>query len=74
MTHQGPGRELRASPGKEAAGEVLRRCEAQLEGTVEAEGGTCLCGHKKMKKKRQHLSFIGCFQVTIKLTRAWRDV
>lgn len=73
MTHQGPGRELRASPGKEAAGEVLRRCEAQLEGTVEAEGGTCLCGHKN-EKKRQHLSFIGRFKMTIKLTRARRDV
>lgn len=50
MTHQGPGRELRASPGKEAAGEVLRRCEALLEGTKEAVGGTCLCGRKNEKK------------------------
>lgn len=44
-THQGPGKELRAYPGKEASGEVLRRCEAQLGGTVEVEGGTALCGH-----------------------------
>ena len=49
MTHQGPGKELRACPGKEAAGEVLRQCEGQLEGTVGAEGGTVLCGHKHKK-------------------------
>ena len=49
MTHQGPGKELRACPGKEAAGEVLRQCEGQLEGTVGAEGGTVLCGHKHEK-------------------------
>lgn len=46
MTHQGPGKEQRACPGKEAAGDVLRRCEGQLEGTVGVEGGTVLCGHK----------------------------
>ncbi len=46
MTHQGPGKELRACPGKEAAGEILRRCEGQLEGTAGVGGGTVLCGHK----------------------------
>lgn len=46
MTHQGPGKEQRACPGKEAAGVVLRQCEEQLEGTVGVEDGTVLCGHK----------------------------
>lgn len=46
MTHQGPGKVPRACPGKEAAGEVLRPCEGQLEGTAGVEGGTVLCGHK----------------------------
>lgn len=47
MTHQGPGTEQRACPGKEAAGVVLRQCEEQLEGTVGVEGGSVLCRHKK---------------------------
>lgn len=50
MTHQGPGKERRACPGKEAAGEVLRRYEGQLEGTGEVEGGTDPCGHKYKKR------------------------
>lgn len=49
MTHQGLGKEQRACQGKEAASEVLRRCEEQLEGTVGVEDGTFLCGHKLNK-------------------------
>lgn len=52
MTHQGPGRELKAYPGKEVAGEDLRRCEAQLEGTVGVEGETVLC--EQTDKSIQH--------------------
>lgn len=49
MTHRGLGKEQRACQGKEAASEVLRRCEEQLEGTVGVEDGTFLCGHKLNK-------------------------
>ena len=45
-THQGPGKEQRACPGLEAAGEVLRRCEEQLEATGGVEDGTGLCREK----------------------------
>lgn len=47
MTHQEPGKEQRACPGKEAAGVVLRQCEGQLEGTVVGVGGSVPCGHNK---------------------------
>lgn len=46
MTHQGPGKEQRACPGKEAAGVVLRQCEEQLEGTEGVEDGIVPCEHK----------------------------
>lgn len=51
MTHQGPGKELRACPGKEAAGEVLRQCEGQLEETAGVEDGKVLCGQRYEKDK-----------------------
>jgi len=58
MTHQGPGKELRACPGKEAAGEVLRRCEGQLVGTGGVEGETDLCGHKHHQRQHEvHFGF-----------------
>lgn len=41
-THRGPGKERRASPGTEAAGEVLRRCVERSEGTGGVVGGTIL--------------------------------
>lgn len=55
MTHQGLGKELRASPGTEAAGGALRRCEALLEGTAAAEGGTFLCREERTRGSVQTL-------------------
>lgn len=66
MTHQGPGKELSACPGKEAAGEVLRRCEGLLEGTVGVEGGKVLCGHKMKKTTfKFNLDFTGFFKMSV---------
>lgn len=66
MTHQGPGKERRACPGKEAAGEVLRRCEGQLEGRVGVGGGTVLCGHKYEKDNINSLNAIWISPDTLK--------
>lgn len=57
MTHQGLGREQRACQGREAASEVLRRCEGQLEGRVGEEDGTFLCGHKKKTPHKFQFGF-----------------
>lgn len=59
LTHQGPGRELRASRGKGPASEVLARCEGPLKVKGGAEVGTVLCGgeyEKKRKKINKHLN------------------
>lgn len=67
MTYQGPGKEQRACPGKEAAGEVLRQCEGQLGGTGGVEGGTDPCGHKIKKTTLSSISLNPFWYI-------WRDV
>ena len=51
ITHQGPGTERRACPGRGAVGGVPGRCEGHSEGTAEVEDGTAPCGHKHERKK-----------------------
>lgn len=57
-THQGSGKEPRASPGMEAGGEVLRRCVVRWWATAAAEGETGLCGIQLLKEKHEHLIMI----------------
>lgn len=69
LPHLEPGKEQKACPKKEAAGEALTRCGRHLAATAEEEGERVPCGHTHTKKKSDFNKHINISLIFMQSTR-----